>query len=261
MSRARAVAAAILVLVAVTGCGPTGALAPSEPLVTAQPTTTQSTERQSTEPSTIRSTERPASPEPVATTEPPLASAAPPATEPPVTELPHWEAQTLDAVSVGGAPVEPGAMFDLAMACDPAYPTWLHEPGSTPTPRTTDGRSFWCEEGIAVVMAAGVPGETAQPFAMLEDDLAAPVIERVPAGSGFGSDAVQRLTDRLGVPTVRVSASCGVVGPQLSLGDQTLSCVEQYSEVSFEPVPLDEALRALVLPAGFAGTVWMRPVE
>lgn len=255
MSRPTGVlAAAAVVLAAATGCGPAGALAPGQTETQPAPTDPAATAPGATPGPSTPSTATP----PLPAAEPPPGPGVP---SPPVVPLPALPPAPPRELPVQGPAPARGERYDLAMVCEPPLTVSLDTTGEFDAlADPPDGPSFWCADGNALVALFGVDGDRARAWASLDVDLAAPLIVRVPAGSGFGADAVARLTAQAPGGAVQVMADCPFPG-ELFLGDRALACPPGFASATFDgAVPLAQGLLDLRVPEGYRGTVTFAPL-
>lgn len=241
MRRGAGLAAAVIALVALTGCGPAGTLA--------SPTDAGATPEGSPPP--------PSSVAPTPTSAQPSATVAPPITQPARPPLPEPpRAAPFGEIPIEGPHTGAGQSFDIAIVCSLPLPIVFDPTGDAAGIAQPAGPRTWCESGTALVVQHGVPAEHARAWMQLEDDVTTPLAISVPAGEPFDADALARLAAATGLPSVSVSVEC-LEPAEIALVSAVVFCEPlQWGTAYFEtPVSFEHAFTDLVLPEGYTGAV------
>lgn len=249
MRRGSALAAAVIALVALTGCGPAGSLAPPSDAA-ATPEGPPSSPASTGSASTPTPTPTPVPTQPNPTVAPPITQPAQPA----LPEVPRLA--PFGEIPIGGPHTAPGQRFDIAIACSVPLPIVFDGTGDAAGIGQPGGARAWCETSTALVVQRGVPAEHARVWMRLEDDVPAPLAISVPAGEPFDADALARLAAAAGSSSVKVSVECLEPG-DFTLAGEVFTCDPVlWGAGYFEtPVTFEQAFTELVLPEGYAGTV------
>ncbi len=242
LSRTALASLALLSLLVTAGCGPIGALDPSE-----SPSPSSSPSADATATPVATPTAGPTeSPAPAATPAP----AAEPRTPPTLPPRPMPSITATEVPTVGPEP-QYGSRYDSLVTCDPGIPMWLDDGDGQYTGASTD-RWIACEQGQVAIIAMSVRFEEARLLTLYEEDLGVPLAHRTLTLTGFDAAAVDAVRAATGANEVDVRLSCyeGYIG-FLELGDRFANCMEAYDVATLTDVPLADALGDLGIGPSF----------
>lgn len=250
--------AALLVALALVGCGDAGALAPA-PVPTA--TSAVPTEAPSAAAPGSPSSEPTPAPTPTET-----AAASPQRSGPPPAIWLPDSGVSSDVLPAEGVAVAAGGVYDLYVQCRGELEIWngAHAGQEQSWYRWIPSLGCSSEVGPPGTVHAryGLGADEAEALAIVEPDSELPRIIRVPAGQPLSGEQRSRLAEGLaGVGAFDVSMRCDVTGDSVRVGDVTRICARGQERYVFGVVPAGDPLPSPELPEGFDGMLTFRPSQ